>query len=138
MKISILTVLLVLFVGTNAFAGDYNYISAEKVKDNMMAGTEQIIVDIQVEDEYAQHHLQGSTPTYSYPVKTAGERAKIDAVIKRCKETEQPVVVVCPRGAGGAKRCYDYMASQDVDKDKLFILENGIAGWPYKELLQDI
>jgi hypothetical protein len=46
------------------------------------------------------------------------------------------VVIVCPRGAGGAKRAYDYMRKNNVPSEKLSILEKGIAGWPYKELFE--
>ena len=125
-----------LLMGTNSFAGTYNYISPEQMKANMLSGTEQLIVDIQVEDAFAKHHLKGSVATFSYPVKAAAERAQIDDAIEMYKETNQPVVVVCPRGKGGAKRCYDYMASQNVPREKLFILEKGMDAWPYQELVE--
>ena len=44
--------------------------------------------------------------------------------------------IVCPRGAGGAKRAYDYMEEKGIPKARLSILEKGQGGWPYKELEQ--
>jgi thiosulfate/3-mercaptopyruvate sulfurtransferase len=46
------------------------------------------------------------------------------------------VVIVCPRGGGGAKRAYDHLAGQGVTGGRLFILEQGQQGWPYPELLE--
>jgi thiosulfate/3-mercaptopyruvate sulfurtransferase len=45
--------------------------------------------------------------------------------------------VICPGGAGGAKRTIDYLESENIDGDRLFILENGQGKWPYEELLDD-
>lgn len=117
-------------------AASYNYISAEEMKEKITAGEDIIIVDIQVKDEYEQHHLPGSVATYAYPVKSETERAAIDIAVAKYNETGKPVVIVCPRGKGGAKRTYDYMMSQNVLEDKLTILENGMDGWPYQDLLE--
>jgi rhodanese-related sulfurtransferase len=129
-------VLLVLGFVTSAQAGGYNYISAEEMKGRIEAKSELIIVDIQVAEEFAQHHLPGSVATYAYPVKTDAERAQIDIAVQEYKVSGKPVVIVCPRGKGGAKRCYDYMKEQNVPEEKLSILEKGIAGWPFIELLE--
>ena len=117
-------------------AASYNYISAEEMKEKFTAGEDIIIVDIQVKEEYEQHHLPGSVATYAYPVKSETERAAIDIAVAKYNETGEPVVIVCPRGKGGAKRTYDYMMSQNVLEDKLTILENGMSGWPYQDLLE--
>ena len=117
-------------------AASYNYISAEEMKEKFTAGEDIIIVDIQVKEEYEQHHLPGSVATYAYPVKSETERAAIDIAVAKYNETGEPVVIVCPRGKGGAKRTYDYMISQNVLEDKLTILENGMSGWPYQDLLE--
>lgn len=71
-----------------------------------------IIVDIQGEKEFKQHHLPGSVATYAYPVKTDTERAAIDQAVTKYNETGSQVVIVCPRGEGGTKLCYDYMKSK--------------------------
>ncbi len=128
--------LLVLGFTASVQAGDYTYISAEEMKGRIEAQSELIIVDIQVAEEFAQHHLPGSIATYAYPVKTDAERAQIDAAVQEYNATGKPVVIVCPRGQGGAKRCYDYMMEHNVPAEKLSILEKGIAGWPYAEMLE--
>lgn len=134
-RVMLAVLLLVSFVST-AVAGSYNYISPENMKKNIETGVEQIIVDIQVEDNFSEKHIVGSVPTYSYPVKTDAEKAKINEAVALYQAKELPVVIVCPRGKGGAKRCYDYMQSQGVPAEKLFILEKGIDGWPYADLTQ--
>ncbi len=136
MRSLLMVVMLLVFgVVTSSQAGDYNYISAEDMKGKIEAKSDVIIVDIQVEKEFNQHHLPGSVATYAYPVKTATERAQIDKAVQLYQQTGNPVVIVCPRGKGGAKRCYDYMMENNVPAEKLSILTKGIAGWPYAEML---
>jgi rhodanese-related sulfurtransferase len=136
MRSILVCVLLVLGFTVSAQAGEYNYISAEEMKGQIEAQSGMIIVDIQVAEEFAQHHLPGSIATYAYPVKTDAERAQIDVAVQEFNASGKPVVIVCPRGAGGAKRCYDYMKEHNVPAEKISILEKGIAGWPFIELLE--
>lgn len=114
-----------------ALAGDgpYNYISAAELEARLTANQPINIVDIQVEEEFAQHHIKGATPTYAYPVKSDTDRAKLDATVEQLKGNADPVVVVCPRGAGGAKRTYDYLQQQGIAAERLLILEKGQEGW---------
>lgn len=86
--------------------------SPEKTKTWILEKKNLNIVDIQVEDEFKASHLPGSLATYAYPVKSDEDRAKIDDAVRISKENGYPVVIVCPRGKGGAKRCYDYMESK--------------------------
>lgn len=124
----------VLFVFTsNASASDYNYISPEKLKNNIESDIEMLVVDIQVEDEFTKHHIKGSIPTYAYPAKSDIDTSKLDIAILKYQEVDGPVVVVCPRGAGGAKRSYDYLKGKGIAEEKLLILEKGMAGWSYSE-----
>ncbi len=136
MKSLVLYISILLLSVNTGMAETYNYITAEQLKEKMSAGEELIIVDIQVKEEFEQHHLPGSVATYAYPVKSESERAAINQAVETYHATGKPVVIVCPRGKGGAKRCYDYMNSQNIPKEKLTILEKGMAGWPYKELLE--
>ncbi len=114
----------------------YNYIAAKDMKSRIETGSEVIIVDIQIEKESSQHHLPGSIATYAYPVKTEAERAQIDKAVQLFQQSGKDVVIVCHRGEGGAKRCYDYMQKKKVPSEKIFTLEKGIAGWPYQELFE--
>jgi rhodanese-related sulfurtransferase len=128
--------LLLFLSSVGAHADSYTYISAEQLKNSITAGKELLILDIQVKEDFAKHHLPGSTATYAYPVKTEAERAALDTVIAAQRETDRQVVIVCPRGKGGAKRSYDYMLSQNIPAEKITILEKGMAGWPYSELVE--
>lgn len=134
MRLLNVVIFFVLVVATSASAGSYNYIDAKEMKNKIETGSEVIIVDIQIEKEFKQHHLPGSIATYAYPVKTEAERKQTDKAVQLYQDSEKEVVIVCPRGKGGAKRCYDYMLKHNVPSEKIYILRNGIAGWPYKEL----
>lgn len=136
MRLLGLVLFFVLATVTSVCAGDYNYIAAKDMKNRIDTGSEVIIVDIQIEKEFKQHHLPGSIATYAYPVKTEAERAQIDKAVELFHKSGKDVVIVCPRGKGGAKRCNDYMLKKNVPSEKIYILEKGIAGWPYKELFE--
>ena len=109
--------------------GKYNYISAADLEARLNAKLPTHIVDIQVEEEFAEHHIKGATATYAYPVKSDADRTKLDATVEQIKGDNDPVVIVCPRGAGGAKRTYDYLLQQGVPAERLLILEKGQKGW---------
>lgn len=110
-------------------ADPYNYITAKALEARLTAKEPIHLVDIQVEEEFAKHHITGATSTYAYPVKTDADKAKLQAVLGKIKADKAPVVVICPRGAGGATRTYDYLLSQGVAAERLFILEKGQEGW---------
>lgn len=115
------------------FAADisvhYNYISAVALEARLTAKESIHLVDIQVEEEFAKHHITGATATYAYPVKTEADKSKLQAVLTKLKADNAPVVVICPRGAGGATRTYDYLLAQGVAANRLLILEKGQEGW---------
>ena len=122
----------ILTAGT-AFA--YNIISADRVKGFIEQQEPVILVDIQPEKDFAEHHLTGSIETNAYPVKSADDKTKLDRTLSLIEESTAPVVVVCPRGGGGAQKAYDYLKSQGVAEERLVILEGGIAGWPHDNLM---
>jgi thiosulfate/3-mercaptopyruvate sulfurtransferase len=119
----------VLFIPSLALAGSYNYITAEDLVSRLNTKQPTSIVDIQVEDEFSRHHIKGAIPTYAYPVKSASDRTKLNAAIKQVKANTDPVVIVCPRGGGGAKRTYDYLLEQSIPDERILILEKGQSGW---------
>lgn len=113
-----------------ALAADpYNYITAAALEARLIAKEPLHLVDIQVEEAFAKHHITGATATYAYPVKTEAEKAKLQAVLSKIKADKAPVVVIDPRGAGGAARTYDYLLSQGIAAERLLILEKGQEGW---------
>ncbi len=115
-------------------ANGFQYKTAAEVKEMIESKEPMHIVDIQVEDEYKSGHIKGSIATYAFPVKTDEEKAKLDAIMSKIKKDEAPVIIVCPRGAGGAERTYNYLKAKGIDEYRLFILKKGWAGWPYSEL----
>jgi len=126
----ILLLLLLLIPGIS-FASDsqYNYISATDLETRLTANLPTNIVDIQVEEEFAQHHIKGAIATHAYPAKSGADLSRLNATIEQLKANIDPVVIVCPRGAGGAKRTYDYLLQQEVSAKRLLILEKGQSGW---------
>lgn len=115
--------------------GDYRYYTADQLKKNLEAKSPLVLLDIQVQEEFDAHHIKGALATYAYPVKSDEDTAKIEATLETIQGTNTKVVIVCPRGGGGAERTYDYLLMNGVDQTRLFILENGQEGWPFDELL---
>jgi len=120
---------------TFASSANYNYISAAELESRLTSSSPINIVDIQVEAEFSQHHIKGATPTYAYPVKSDADRAKLDGAITQLNANSDPIVIVCPRGGGGAKRTYDYLLGQGVPVKRLLILEKGQSGWSSAALM---
>lgn len=116
-------------------AKKYQYITAAEVKEKLENSEPMLLFDIQVEEEWQEHRIVGSIPTHSYPVQSEEDKAKIDPVLPQL-EGDAPVVVVCPRGGGGAERAYDYLKEKGIAEERLFILEKGIAEWPFEELVE--
>ena len=134
MKQIMLLTLVLLACAAAAMAGGYNYVEPDQFKQWMENGKDMAIVDIQVPAEYQEHHFKGSLETNSYPVKSAADKQKLDAVLPTLAAAQNDVVVICPRGGGGAKNAYDYLKEKGVDEKRIFILKEGMQGWPYKEL----
>ncbi len=114
----------------------YNYYTADHLKAAVENNQDLTIVDIQVADEYKAHHIKGSVETNAYPVKTDEEKALLQPLLETIQASDAPVVIVCPRGGGGAERTHQYFTENNVDSSKLYILEGGQAGWPYAEMLE--
>ncbi len=134
-KVSTMVLFLTISLSIPAFA--YQYMTAAEVKQNMAEKTPMALVDIQVEDEFNQHHIIGAQATYAYPVKTEDDRNKMTAVITPLLSNNDLAVVVCPRGGGGAKRAYNLLLKSGIAEDRVYILKKGQADWPYPELLDD-
>ena len=127
---------LFVMIAASAWAGSYQYITPDELKQKIADQAPMSLVDIQVEEEFSSHHIVGAIDTYAYPVKSDADLTKLNSVMSLVQSNSDPVVIVCPRGGGGAKRAYDHLASQGVADERLFILEKGQQGWPYPELLE--
>ena len=134
-KLFMLMGMAVALVSVSAWASNYNYISAADVKQKVEKQENVLLLDIQVKEEFDQHHISGALETYAYPVKSETDKGKLEAVLAQAKVSTEPIVIICPRGGGGAKRTYDYLKGQGVAEARLMILEGGQAKWPYKEML---
>ena len=136
--ISLLAVLV--FVGCGGKVdkkSQYNYISADETAKIMRENPDKIVlIDIQETDDFEEEHLKGAIATYAYPVKTEEEKARIAKHVSDIKP-DQKVVVVCPRGGGGADRAYDFLLQSGIKKENLFTLTDGQYGWP-REQISDV
>ncbi len=140
--ISLQVILLVILMSIVVFAGKvmaaddpFNYITPDETRSKIESGEAVTLLDIQAEDEYARHHIRGSLATYAYPVKSDAQKAKLDRVIPNLSANTDPIVIICPRGGGGAKRTFEYLASRGIESKRMFILEKGQSGWPYPQLV---
>lgn len=113
---------------------DYNYITAEETATLIKDKPESIvIVDIQEKEGFAKEHLKGAISTYAYPVKKQDELDRLAKLLPNIK-ADQKVIVICPRGAGGAERASDFLRKNGIKKENLFTLKNGQEGWPRDEI----
>ena len=114
----------------------YNWVEPEQFKQWLEAKKPMVLVDIQDKPSFAAHHFPGSIETNAFPVESDAERKRLDPAVAAAKKSGQEVVVLCPRGGGGAKRTYDYLKAQGVPEKKLFILTGGMDKWPHRTMLE--
>lgn len=114
----------------------YRYVSAAQLRNDLLARKPMHIVDIRVPEEFKEGHIPGSLATFAYPVKSEAEQAKLDAVLPVLRQDANPVIIVCPRGAGGAERTYQYLRQKGIAESRLYILEKGWEGWRYDDLTE--
>lgn len=119
-------------------AGNFHFIKPEILKQNLDAGKSMVLIDIQGPQDFDHHHIPGALATYAYPVKTSDDRKKLEGILLACKGDNAPVIIICPRGGGGAQRAYTYLKSQGIQERRLAILENGQQGWTYPEWTEGI
>jgi len=107
-------------------------VKPEVFKQWLESGKSMVIVDIQPADDFGKRHVRGSIETNAFPAKTQEEKARLyKALGPVASAGDAPVVIICPRGRAGAKNAYDYLKARGVPESRLFILEGGIADWPW-------
>lgn len=125
-----------LLCAVSAHAGDYRYVAPDDMKTWLETGKKMVMVDIQPAPDFARQHFEGAVETNAFPVEKDEERHRLDHAVQLAKDSGQDVVVICPRGKGGAKRTYDYFRENGLDESKLFILTDGMDKWPHKSLVK--
>jgi rhodanese-related sulfurtransferase len=130
-----LAALVLLVAAPGAVGQSFNYMTPAELKQRLESGTPPFLLDIQVEKEYAQHHLPGTFPTYAYPARSDEEREKLKPAVGKILAGRQDVVIICPAGGQGAKNAYSFLREQGVPESRMRILEKGQRGWPYPEML---
>jgi len=128
--------LVFLFSAALLYASQYNMIKPEELKNWLTSGKKVILVDIQPHEDFVKRHIKGAIETNAFPASKDEERKRLDKVLPIIQKSNDPVVILCPRGRSGAKNSYDYLKSKGVPENRLYILEGGMAGWPYPELLE--
>jgi thiosulfate/3-mercaptopyruvate sulfurtransferase len=84
-----------------------------------------VITTSQTEKEYATGYIDAAYPTYARPLKTDADFAKLNPFLEKIKHTDADVILICPRGASGAERPYDYFKKNGIEENRLLILEGG-------------
>ena len=90
-----------------------------------------ILVDICTVEQFAKAHIPGSIETNAYPVETDEQRAALGHLLPQIQKSSDDVIILCPRGGGGAKRTYDFYKANGVAESRLLILKNGVEKWPF-------
>ncbi len=130
--IFVLMVTLLASTGAWADQSGYTYISASDLQERLQKKSPMILVDICVVEQFAKGHIAGSIETNAYPVETEDQRQGLAKALPQIQASQDDVIIVCPRGGGGAKKTFDFYKSQGVDPKRLLILEKGMDKWPYE------
>lgn len=110
----------------------YNYYTADHLKSALDTDAAFTLLDIQVADEFTAHHIAGAVETNAYPVKSDEDKAKLEMQLDTLIADSNDIVIVCPRGGGGAERTYQYLEANGIASNRIYILEGGQAEWPFE------
>ena len=113
-------------------ADAYEYITAEDLNARLGKGSPMILVDICSVEQFAKGHIKGSLETNAYPVKTEAEKARLAEHLPTLKASTDDVIIVCPRGGGGAKKTVDFYKANGIEANRILILEKGMDKWPFQ------
>jgi len=109
MKKMIFTLLATVLTTSLSLASDYRMIRPQALKETIDRNATLHLVDIQVVEEFDTHSLPGAIATHAYPLKSESDLAKLQVIVSGLKQNGDPLVIVCPRGKGGAERTYRYL-----------------------------
>jgi len=137
LKVLLFLLLSLALCGIATAGGGYNYVKTDDFKNWLQDGRKIAIIDIQPAADFEKQHFRGSIETNAYPVKTDESRQSLDRTLPQLAASQDAIVIVCPRGGGGAKATYDHLKSKGIDEKRLLILEGGMQGWPHRELVEN-
>ena len=129
------SVFLLLAAVTARASGVVNYIDSASFMKYLKEKKQVYMVDIQKKNDYLRHHFYGALPTNAYPVRSGQDRARLATVVDEIQKTDDPVVIVGPRGSHASKRAYFFLLRQGIAPRRLAVLKKGIRGWPKPEVL---
>ena len=135
-RVAMALTLVMALCAVTAEAGDYRYVSQAEMKTWLESNKEMLIVDIQPAKDFNRQHFAGAIETNAFPVKSDMERKQLNPALAATQGNNKDVVVICPRGKGGAKNTYDYLKGNGVAENRLYILTDGMDNWPHKELVK--
>lgn len=115
----------------------YQSISAQQLYARMQEKDASVVlIDLQPEKYYAQYgHIQYSIPTAAYPADSPELLQRLDAALEEAKDADA-VILIDMAGKAGAHNAFDYCVSKGFDGERLFILDGGMMGWTYGELIE--
>lgn len=115
-----------------ASADGYKFISAADLQKRLQTKSPMILLDICPVEQFAKGHIPGSIETNAYPVDTDEQREQLAKVLPQIQASKDDVIILCPRGGGGAKKTFDFYKSKGIESNRLLILEKGMDAWPYE------
>jgi rhodanese-related sulfurtransferase len=131
--IAALTIVFLAATGSWAASPDgYNYISPADLQKRLQSKSPMILLDICPVEQFAKGHIPGAIETNAYPVDTDEQRGRLAKVLPQIQASKDDVIILCPRGGGGAKKTFDFYKNKGVDEKRLLILEKGMDTWPYE------
>jgi rhodanese-related sulfurtransferase len=133
--IAALTIALALAAAAGSLAASsdgYHYISAADLQKRLQAKSPMILLDICPVEQFAKGHIPGAIETNAYPVDTDEQRERLAKVLPKIQASPDDVIILCPRGGGGAKKTFDFYKSKGIDPKRMLILEKGMDAWPYE------
>jgi rhodanese-related sulfurtransferase len=127
------------FLAYNSYhaAGDVTgaqFISPETFRQ-WLSQDKALVVDVHTYDGYLRMHFPGSIPTHAYPVVTPAQKKQVESIIPIINKSKKPVVLVCFGGITGAPNARIHLVSKGVPNKRLFILQGGSMGWPWKNMM---
>jgi rhodanese-related sulfurtransferase len=135
-KIIVFWVVFLLITGAATLAtSSVSYIDRDRFMQYLEEKRPVCMVDIQEKNDYLRHHFYGALSTNAYPVKSEQDKIRLESIITEVKKTNNPVVIIGPRGTYASERAYTFLVAQGIASQRLAILKKGIHGWPDPGLL---